>query len=154
MPASTFDPALGAALTVITLAPVTITAVTGALTTGTPVDLEAIIAGLENTLEVITEDIRPLWDPQINEVPISNGESPRIICMKKSGSADLLQQTIRANASRRFLIAWTFGTHQQSTYAVFRRFRDGMTERGENTTEAEFGPMSAGTTAQTTVAVP
>src|SRR3954469_25944607 len=106
MPASTFDPGLGAALTVITLAPVTITAVTGVLTIGTPVSLEAIIAGLENTLEVITEDIRPLWDPQINEVPVSSGDSPRIICMKNSQSADLLQQTIRANASRRFALAY------------------------------------------------
>lgn len=148
MAGATFDPGLGTALTAVGIAPVTIGAA-GALTTGTRVNLEALIGGLENTFRSINEDIRPLWDPNINEVPIASGDEPRLIVMKNSLSADVASQAIRNNApvnggSGRFLIDWTFGKMSFSCYGTYREVRDGFTERGENTQEIQFGPMSPG----------
>jgi hypothetical protein len=145
----------GLDLTAVTIAAITLAA-DGEITAATPKVLTHVVLQCGGDLTIQADDIRPVNSRQINEVPHSQGDNLRLVCLERSvlpntpvandDSANVLQTLVRSTASKRFLIAWDQGDEEFSGYYTLRGLTYGVTNRGQNTIEATFGPMDPGTT--------
>lgn len=136
------DYLLGEHLSVITVAALTLT--TGTWTPATAVDIHAYILSVEETLEVQSDDIRPVWSKQVNMVPHSIGESCTLQCLNHTASANTLNQLARTTASKRVQVVWTAGDETLTGFFTLSRATTGVTSHGQNTSGWDLVPMDPG----------
>lgn len=135
---------LGRHLTAITIVLQLISAA-GVMTNSTSYDLLAEVMGVDPSHEMEVDDIAPIWSIRMNEVPIREGDSIRIVCLEKSNAAQKLQVAVRTIGTRRYLISWVQGAEVFSAYYTYRRMSQfGITNRGQNLIACEFGPCDPG----------
>jgi hypothetical protein len=139
MPDDLFMALLGEDLTAITITPVTaIDHTTGAMTLGAAVDLVGVILETDATLQIINQDIRPVNEPGMNEVPISSGRTLRIAVIQEFVSP--INQVVEDTLTRRFQVHRLEGGEDRLGYYTLRNWNGGIKDRGMNPAVLELGP--------------
>lgn len=139
---------LGSHLTAITVASVSVDA-SGTWTVGAANSIRAYIQTVDGTLSNETEDIRPVWEIQQNNVRVGVGNSLRIGALQNSAAANLLV-TLAAGFTY-CQVAWTQGASTFTGKYIIGSLGYGVNARGANLNTLDLLPVNDGSAANVAV---
>lgn len=113
-------------------------AANGVFVAGASYALVTLLDELEHNVEEEAEDVRPITNPQINEMLLSSGNAVRLVTLKRSDTAALLH-LIKKNYPYAYLL-WTEGTETFAGYYRVGRMSGGTRGRGKQVAQLEFRP--------------
>lgn len=132
---------LGEDLTLVVIHPLQVDTATGAISDlGSSIDVTARILEVDPTLQIISEDIRPVNEPGINMVPHSHGTFLRLVIIQDK-DVTALNVAVRNTPSRRFRVDWVEGGEEPVGYFTLRSWNGGIKNRGMNPAVLDLDPM-------------
>jgi hypothetical protein len=111
----------------------------GALSdSGSALDIRAIMDEFGHDVDVETEEIRPIWSVQQNNVYISSGNRLSITALNKSLTANLLADVADTHTAGYVKVVWTEGDEIYTGYFKVGSLRGGMRGHGRQTKTLEL----------------
>ena len=141
MPAIIPDWQVGRHLTVYTLTKQAFNPDTGALTdNGTALDVRAVMEEFGHDRDIETEEIRPIWSTQHNEVYIGSGHRGRLTTLSRGYSASVLAELAMEEPEGYVKVSWTEGVETFTGYFKIGNYTGGMRGHGRQTKTLELLP--------------
>jgi hypothetical protein len=116
--------------------------VSGAWTVGSTFNVLAYTDELAHTIEEEAEDVRPVWDLQMNDLRTGFGNALRIVTLKTSAAANALNTIV--NTYPIVNVAYTMGKEVFTGFYRVGRYEGGVRGRGGQRLTLDLRPINSG----------